>query len=36
MVEYPFVFNFNKKKYMLFCGNDFGGTGIGIAVYDSN
>ena len=36
MVEYPFVFNFNKKKYMLFCGNEFGGTGIGIAVYDSN
>ena len=30
MVEYPFLFTFNSVIYMLYNGNDFGKTGIGI------
>ena len=30
MVEYPFLFAFNSEIYMLYNGNDFGKTGIGI------
>lgn len=34
MVEYPFVFNHNNQKYMLYCGNGYGKTGFGYAVLE--
>ena len=34
MVTYPFVFNHNGKKYMLYNGNWYGKTGFGLAVKD--
>jgi predicted GH43/DUF377 family glycosyl hydrolase len=34
MVEYPFVFDHNSERYMLYAGNGFGKTGFGIAVLD--
>ena len=32
MIEYPFVFDHNGKRYMLYNGNGYGKTGIGLAV----
>jgi len=32
MIEYPFVFDHKESRYMLYNGNDFGGTGFGLAV----
>jgi predicted GH43/DUF377 family glycosyl hydrolase len=32
MVEYPFVFDHQGKRYMLYNGNNYGKTGIGLAV----
>jgi hypothetical protein len=32
MVEYPFVFDHGGSRYMLYCGNEFGRTGFGLAV----
>jgi len=34
MVEYPFVFDHKGERYMLYNGNDYGKTGIGLAVLD--
>jgi hypothetical protein len=34
-IEYPFVFNYKKKKMMLYNGNNFGKTGFGYAVYEN-
>ena len=34
MVEYPFVFDHEGHRYMLYAGNDFGKTGFGIARLD--
>jgi hypothetical protein len=31
MIDYPFVFDFNNERYMLYNGNGYGKTGIGIA-----
>ena len=31
-IEYPCVFDHNDKKYMLYCGNEFGKTGFGYAI----
>lgn len=31
MLCYPFVFNYKNSKYMLYNGNDYGKTGIGLA-----
>ena len=31
-IEYPNIFEYDDKKYMLYCGNDFGKTGFGYAV----
>ena len=31
MVAYPHVFSVKNKKYMLYCGNDFGKAGFGVA-----
>jgi hypothetical protein len=32
MIEYPFVFDHEDKRYMLYNGNGYGKTGIGLAV----
>ncbi len=32
MIEYPYVFDHNGKRYMLYNGNSYGKTGIGLAV----
>jgi len=34
MICYPFVFNHNAKKYMLYNGNDYGKEGFGLAVLE--
>ena len=34
MVEYPFVFDHKGRRYMFYNGNDYGKTGIGLAVLD--
>ena len=34
MVCYPYVFRHNQKVYMLYNGNNYGETGIGLAVLD--
>jgi hypothetical protein len=34
MVEYPCVFDWGGRRYMLYNGNDYGRTGVGIAVMD--
>ena len=34
MIEYPFVFDHDSKRYMLYNGNGHGKTGFGLAVLD--
>ena len=34
MVCYPYVFEYNDKLYMLYNGNGYGKTGIGLAVLE--
>jgi hypothetical protein len=34
MVEYPCVFDADGRRYMLYNGNDYGRTGVGLAVWD--
>ena len=34
MVEYPFVFDHDGDRYMLYAGNTFGKTGFGLAIRD--
>jgi predicted GH43/DUF377 family glycosyl hydrolase len=36
MVEYPFVFDHEGERYMLYAGNSFGKTGFGIAIRDTS
>lgn len=36
MIEYPFVFGSKGKRYMLYNGNDYGRTGIGLAMLASS
>tara|TARA_Y100000591_G_C21780449_1_gene670720 strand:- start:63 stop:995 length:933 start_codon:yes stop_codon:yes gene_type:complete len=36
MIEYPFVFEYNKEIFMLYNGNQYGKTGIGLAVMKNN
>ena len=33
-IEYPCVFNHKNKKYMLYNGNGYGKSGIGLAILD--
>lgn len=33
MVEYPWVFDANGRRYMLYNGNDYGRTGVGLAIW---
>ena len=35
MIAYPHVFDHGDKRYMLYCGNDFGRSGFGLAVQTS-
>ena len=35
MIEYPFVFDHGGQRYMLYNGNGYGRTGIGLAAFDS-
>lgn len=32
MIEYPFIFDHQGERYMIYNGNDYGKTGLGIAV----
>ena len=34
MVEYPSVFDDGGRRYMLFNGNGYGKTGVGLAVWE--
>jgi hypothetical protein len=34
MVEYPCVFDWRDRRYMLYNGNDYGRTGVGLAVLE--
>ena len=34
MIEYPFVYDHNDKRYMFYNGNTFGETGFGYAVWE--
>ncbi|MFZ1321219.1 MAG: hypothetical protein WAT71_06645 [Ignavibacteria bacterium] len=34
MIEYSFIYDFNGNRYMLYNGNSFGKTGVGLAVLD--
>jgi hypothetical protein len=33
MVEYPWIFDSDGRRYMLYNGNDYGRTGVGLAVW---
>ncbi|CAG4999718.1 hypothetical protein DYBT9275_02287 [Dyadobacter sp. CECT 9275] len=35
MICYPFVFNHNEHRYMLYNGNEFGRTGFGLAIMEN-
>lgn len=35
MIEYPFVFDHEGQRYMLYNGNDYGRSGFGLAVLES-
>lgn len=34
MIEYPYVFDHNHQRYMLYNGNDYGKTGFGLAILE--
>ncbi len=34
MVAYPHVFEHRGARWMLYCGNGFGRTGFGLAVWE--
>jgi hypothetical protein len=36
MIEYPYVFDHDGRRFMLYNGNDFGRTGFGLAVLEKN
>ncbi|AEI35789.1 glycoside hydrolase family protein [Francisella salina] len=36
MLCYPFIFDHNNKRYMLYNGNDYGKTGFGLAVLEND
>jgi len=36
MIEYPFVFDHKKNRYMIYNGNTFGKTGFGYAILKNN
>ena len=36
MLEYPFVFDHQGRRYMLYNGNDYSRTGFGLAVWEGD
>jgi hypothetical protein len=34
MIEYPFIFDHDGQRYMLYNGNGYGKTGFGLAVLE--
>ena len=36
MIEYPFIFDHQGERYMLYNGNDYGRSGIGLAILESS
>jgi hypothetical protein len=34
MVAYPWIFDWQNRRYMLYNGNDYGRTGIGLALWE--
>ncbi len=34
MIEYPYVFDHGRRRYMLYNGDGYGKTGVGLAVLD--
>jgi hypothetical protein len=36
MICYPYVFRYSGKKYLLYNGNNYGETGCGYAIEDSD
>jgi hypothetical protein len=34
MIEYPCVFDHRGQRFLLYCGNQFGATGFGLAVQE--
>ena len=34
MICYPFVFDYSGNRYMLYNGNEYGKTGIGLAILE--
>jgi hypothetical protein len=34
MVAYPWIFDWQDRRYMLYNGNDYGRTGIGLALWE--
>jgi hypothetical protein len=34
MIEYPAVFDLEGRRYMLYNGDDYGRTGIGLAILE--
>jgi len=35
MIEYGYVFDYKERRYMIYNGNDFGKTGLGIAILEA-
>jgi hypothetical protein len=35
MIEYPFVFDHGGARYMLYNGNGYGRSGVGLAVLEA-
>ena len=35
MINYPCVFNWSNKRFMLYNGNDYGKTGFGVAIFEN-
>jgi hypothetical protein len=33
MIEYPFVFDHQGSRYLLYNGNNYGETGVGLALF---
>jgi hypothetical protein len=36
MVEYPWIFDAHGRRYMLYNGNDYGRTGVGVAIWEED
>ncbi len=34
MIEYAYIFDYKGRRYMIYNGNNFGKTGIGLAILE--